>query len=478
MKLKILIADDESVDRSGIAFVIKRIDADAEIFEAANGVEALSIFEQNDIDLIITDIRMPGMSGIEFVEQAQKKKPWVKAAVVSAFGEFDYAKEIMKMGINHYILKPVNPEECQTAIRSLIGDIMQEKEDMWRKKALDIIKGDTPDMREWPYGLNIMLFDYDEPVFDRQKNCTDSLPFKSPFTVIVNEYQLLLFLNESYHAGAEMARDYLDAWKKENSHICLIVVLGGVLQEIGVLCQVFDKIEQFLGNKFYNKEPAVYSLYETAQRQMYKDDFLTRIQIIGKMIKDKNPALRAEFDQLFKDMRSAGNLSAIFVKYICSEFIKDVLLQKDGRADAVFEPYLKRVHQAQDFDVIKSICEELIEEKSRPFDGEDDYNTRAVEMVIEYIRANYQKEINLEIVSDKVFLSASYLCQIFKKVTGESFIKYLTNYRMEKARHLVVTTGLKINEICELIGYKDASYFCSIFKTYYGATPAQYRRMY
>ena len=122
---RILIADDEKIERAGIRFLLDQMGQEFEIFEAVNGKEALEWLEQNQADILITDVKMPFMNGIELLEQVTKRCPDMKKVIFSGYGEFEYARQAMRFGVEEYILKPVDPEEFKR--------VMEKAASIWQK---------------------------------------------------------------------------------------------------------------------------------------------------------------------------------------------------------------------------------------------------------------------------------------------------------------------------------------------------------
>ena len=132
---RILIADDEKIERAGIRFLLDQMGQEFEIFEAVNGKEALEWLEQNQADILITDVKMPFVNGIELLEQATKRCPDMKKVIFSGYGEFEYARQAMRFGVEEYILKPVDPEEFKRVMEKAAADLDSEKREESRKAA-------------------------------------------------------------------------------------------------------------------------------------------------------------------------------------------------------------------------------------------------------------------------------------------------------------------------------------------------------
>ena len=131
---RILIVDDEKIERTGLRLLLGKMDQKFEITEAVNGKEALEWLSCNRADILVTDIRMPFVDGLELVEQAARLYPDMKAMVFSGYGEFEYARRAMRFGVEEYILKPVNPTEFQNAIKKIIRVLEESKQEKSRRQ--------------------------------------------------------------------------------------------------------------------------------------------------------------------------------------------------------------------------------------------------------------------------------------------------------------------------------------------------------
>ena len=123
--IQILIVDDEKIERNGIKFLLKQLHMEAEIREAVNGVKALEALEEKPVDILLTDIKMPFMDGLELAENVMKKYPQTKMVIFSGYGEFEYAKKAMSYGVKYYLLKPCNEEQILESVQGVVRDCQE-----------------------------------------------------------------------------------------------------------------------------------------------------------------------------------------------------------------------------------------------------------------------------------------------------------------------------------------------------------------
>ena len=131
----ILVADDEKIGRKGVHFLLDQMDEELDIIEAKNGKEALKYIQNHHLDILLTDIKMPFLDGIELIKEALKVQPHLKIAIFSGYSDFEYAKNALSLGVLEYILKPVNPEEFKTTIKKVIGEVDKLHESVKQEEA-------------------------------------------------------------------------------------------------------------------------------------------------------------------------------------------------------------------------------------------------------------------------------------------------------------------------------------------------------
>ena len=137
---KILIIDDEKIERNGIRFLLKKLNLEFEIAEAVNGVDALEKLEKEDFDILLTDVKMPFMDGIQLIDHVVKKKKKLRTVIFSGCNEFDYAKKAIRLGVVDYILKPVDPNEFKNTLNKVVNELEEAKaSDELKNKSMEFL---------------------------------------------------------------------------------------------------------------------------------------------------------------------------------------------------------------------------------------------------------------------------------------------------------------------------------------------------
>ncbi|MED5018136.1 response regulator [Paenibacillus chibensis] len=384
--MNILIVDDESVIREGIKRTIRRAFSEHGVYLAESPDEAVKILRSDPIDVVLTDILMPGMTGLEFMQLSRGSYPHVKWVIISAYSEFAYAKEAVRLGAKDYLLKPIGKELLVSMITQLgeeVGrDAEQEQETKMLRSNLKFLREAV--FQRFAMGLDIGNMDI------------------APFVERHPHFQLALIKMESDHAV------HLEHYIVEN-----------VLNEL---------IER------------------------YGEGFVTSLDgksLLGLMTVDTKERMRSLADELRSHLKK-------YVKVPFQIQLSDVI---------------------HDFNSIPGVIQNMGRDtESFEFDYYAPGGNRAMEVAVQYIRANYNTDVTLEKVASVVFLNPAYFSQVFKQKTGSGFKEYVTGLRIEKAIYLLEHTQLKLVDIAEKIGYQDVKHFTQVFRKRIHVTPTEYRQ--
>lgn len=509
----ILIVDDEFVERDGIRFLIHKYGLDLNAVEADNGEKALEYIQKNHVDILFTDIKMPFMDGLVLAEKALEIIPEIKVIIFSAYGEFDYAKKAMDISALNYLLKPVNKNEFQKVMKHVIDLCSTECVEKDRNEKLmeayhknlqyerenvlfDLVSGAHFNQRlksrlqaagleyEGQF-IRIMMIDLQNRFFDTYgEDFVDTVRQTSSWEfdyLNLNERQcLLLFKNMHRHITEDEAEKLAETLKRhmtEKYGFAAYMVIGGSLDNIRLIAEEYSKVEAVLDTKFFFVNGAVLFVRHDRQTNYAVSESLEKIlETIGKANENNYYNALKTLELLFEQFAEKQEFSVIYIKYLCAEIIKKAFEQINGNAAADFKQWVEKIFKSSNFEELKNILHLVVISIGESYGSITEDNTKKViQAVKKLIDQKYMQDISLEWVADNVYLAPTYLSHLFKKETGQSLIKFLTHYRLEKARELLTNTNIKINDIAEKVGYQNASYFCLMFKSYFGITPARYR---
>ena len=467
--IQMLIVDDERIDREGVAYLIQRFAFPIETTMAKSADEALRILDSRPIDILFTDICMPEQNGLDLIRQAKERFPALECIIYSAYGEFEYAQKAIQHGVRRYILKPLKVQDFHDLIQSVLEDCFEKQLESREEQLLRLLLlGEIPETPFQP-AHQIALIDLSKPLFadihyPTEQKLKDYLMPR--LYVSLNEYQAIMLADEKTIAGSH---GFVEALEKD-ADTAVVIVWGGPVRDAAEILDVYAKMEGCLESKFFSRGSQVLDLAtyteEAGERHPQR-----LAEVEQHICRNEKMRAIAETEQLFEDLKQSAAMSPMYVKYLCSNLIHRCMETNSANDPARLSEYVNRLFQCADIYALKDVMVGILEE-AMP-DTDNDRNI--IRQVLKIVEDEYMKDISLEQIADRVQLSPSYLSYFFKKETGRNFIKYLTVFRLEKAKELLRNTDIKIITISEMVGYLNSSYFCLLFKNYTGQTPARFR---
>lgn len=495
---RILIVDDERIERNGIRFLLKKLNMEFDIDEAVNGLDALEKIRQEDYDILLTDVKMPFMDGIELIDNVVNEKKKMRCVIFSGCNEFDYAKRAIRLGVVDYILKPVDPKEFKETLEKVVDELEAAKaSDELKNKSMEflyehalymLVNGeDIESIRREYNGLNldfarfkrILLVEFNHGFFGRR-----DVDFKKNEKIMslgiqrylnLNQQQELIFLGDETDA-VSTAQELARIIKSDYDEECFIAVSSDI-EKPEDMKQKVDELDELMDNKFYHPEIKVfYPNMESDSSGMIQFDDDTLMKQMKQDIKMKDvDALREHFDKFCEKYRHKNECSQIYIKFLYSNLLKDIYGSIDGTGEADLNKDVEKMYMTTDFQSLTGLVEVAIDRLAACFEDKSQTGHKEVEMVKQYIYRNYGSELGIDMLADMVYLAPSYLSTVFKKETGQNLSKFIKSYRMERARDMLENSMAKIVDIGAMCGYQNVSYFCSSFREFYGVSPQKFR---
>lgn len=500
--IRLLIADDEGEERMGIRFLLKRYGFAFEIAEAADGAEALALLRKQPADILLTDVKMPFLTGIELAREARQLLPELQIIFFSGYDDFEYVKQALSLQAVDYILKPVNPSEFQKTISLVIERVRREEEEQnhsrryYNNYILTRLLNQTPyeklkeEYKEKALGFlkdyrRLILLEFGEDVFG--KEISDIMGFAAAFRdIIPGPYDFLdltpaqgVFFLKGLHKEDAYVREVAKCIQlqitKEYGRRCYL----GISPEIGSaedIGKLYGETESCLEERFFYQDEFIYPLNEGRKRQAGGEaDAGTLLQAIEKDAACRDfYSLRRDMDILIGQCRDNCFQSYIYTRFICANLLR--ILFKDSRgAGGCLAERVEQLYACSHFGELEKMLWAAVEELEREERPEEDSTSHTVALVEQYIKEHFEEALSLDILAEKVFLTPHYLSSIFIQEKGIGINKYIKNVRMERARELLANTNMKISDVCVKAGYANLSYFCRSFRNEYGVTPDQYR---
>lgn len=501
--LKVMIVDDEPTIIKGLSCLIDWEEFGFCVSMTARSAEkALEMIEEERPNLIVTDVHMPKMNGIEFIEQARKKYPEINIIIISGYDEFEYAKKAIDFQIDGYLLKPVDEDELITILKRVRRRYTERRAyiNQMLYSLIHSVKGLRDGMPDWSTepelsqnnGFRYVKVDFskkDDINSTKLRKCDDTLYSDILHEWLGEKYSYLAVGESNKCIGIVMPMSLctenggIDKFAEKiiglyDGIVKVRILFGQEVKTLPEISTSYASIKQLENVAFYNPE-ANSLLYDECEEYVFSasgaddeftDEFINRIndgQNSDKCV-----------DDLIKNIRSNNVSPEIFVSYINSVAIKLIKNVIDIGGDALPITAKHSVfHHAQNVDI--AVCEMFMKDICRCYIQNifDVCNSRGyIGEICEYIKNNYHEDITLSYFAKKFYLNSSYLGSIFKKKMGVSFSEYLRNRRIEEAKKLLRSSDLKVFEIAMRVGFNDAGYFSKRFEDAVGMTPNEYRR--
>jgi two-component system, response regulator YesN len=512
---KLLIVDDEKLIRLGVKSMIERRQKDFyDITLCSNGKEALEMVQREKFDIVLTDIRMPQMDGITFIQNLQNVEYKPALLILSGYDDFNYAREAIKCGAKNYLLKPIKREELYTSLDNIEKELETSKEitnnqvlvrsyiEEFRANELNYIflRTSVSDEEIEKVGERLKLDVFNDSYYlglalrsegDNRLNNDFSKEIRTMlenYVVSTENKKIYVFNSES--GIVIIASDYsvFEHLERRYSKDHLFDFFVGISEEYRGIREIREAYNQALEavkyrlfSYCYGTNVIKYSSISNKSidyvmpaekverlRNLIETDREKEIERILSEVLNEDKA--RELNILYVEELN-GKINQIVLEEIKSKFFlkEEEVLHRFKKFSNIYEfnNFIEYAHSLKEFIL-------YINEYIRAI--KDIYgDNRNIEKAIDYINENYYKDLNLAIVSNEVSFNYSYFSQVFKEYTGENFVNYLKKIRINKAKDLLRSSDFKIYEVAQKVGYEDSKQFAKIFRSITGVTPGEYR---
>lgn len=519
----ILVVEDEKWIRKGIVRKLEKSDITfSNIYDAKDGQEALDIMEKNNVDIIITDICMPDIDGLELIRRIKKLSGKTEFIIVSGYSEFKYAEQAINMGVKSYLLKPTKEEDLKNALIKVI-------ENLEEKKQYDSLSKENKDIKT---DNNRLIIEKELNLLLRSKNCFNIEALKKVNPNLFNKgfYQLLI-LNMDHDALIELKNDGKDIntriieflhkkAKMNNYHVfnnidrlnqiyiliwgdknkiqdtcnkickkCLFVLINKV--QINITIGKSNIIEGIKDELYKSAKKAIDLRLIYGQNKVYNEDAMdltndfifpkTELKLLHKFILLRDlKNIKIILSEIFAKERykksSIDNLYFVYSEVINSIYQSLYAINKD--INKVIKYDISNYSILDFFNNIEDITTYLfkvIEDTIKSRKNVSVSCRELVEQAVKYIDIHYAEKMNLKSLSAQFGINADYFSSIFKKELGITFTKYLATLRLNHACRMLKETDISIEEIAKSVGYSDLQYFYRVFKKEFNYTPMEFR---
>ena len=525
MMYKLLIVEDEPIVRQGITQMIPFEEFGFELVAACeNGIQAQQIIDQSPPDAMISDICMPDMDGLELCAYVHQKYPHIKTILLTGYDEFEYARQALTVGVLDYLLKPITKKQFKALLEKLKVALDREYAEKQKYISLesDAYKGekvakeqflnklvttpmDTDIFQETVKKLDLPLIT--EAYITATVKLCESENVKSKLSQAVNY--------AAYNVADEICSKHPGAVAFQNIDGNTSLIIGGPREGIEQFAQLVIKevysaltdslwLEVHIGIGYYVSHiQRLPESYQSAQIALYyqflspdkniiniadmvsqksSSHFLSenRVLDITNIILDGDePLLTRQIHTLFDDIRSTYMTFEQCIFYL-NHLLEKVSLSVSRTIDRQVvgiavssgsekEKTLEKLERQ-----FLDSCQKMLQAtKSAPITQPEKQGEKAARYIDEHFS---NPDLSLKDICSHLAISVSYFSSIFKSYTDLTFVEYLTERRVEKAKQLLKNTDKSIAEISEAVGYKEPHYFSMIFKKSTGMTPKNYRK--
>ena len=533
---RILLVDDEILVRDAIKENIDWKSIDCELVgDCENGKQAAEFVQEHPVDIVLTDILMPYMDGMELSHFLHDNYPDIVIVIFSGFGEFEYAKKAIQYGVSEYLLKPVTAMELTGVIEKMKQKVDQQRrekskmdklaqnsekyrknEQIIRSKNMEALVNCTTDVNKTiqrlsEMGVDISAASYRVALFDidlysgmykldtekRQESALMAFVlFNISDEIVTREKAGIAYQEGNNRVGILFQETWSRNFTSKTKEICREI------QQKTKEVMGFD-VSMGIGKWVKKPEELIQSHDMAAQTLQYR--YLLGGNLLIDM-EEQHPAQEINLDESLADlkefMKTGQKEQVDQTLATIEEAIRQALMEK-SRACMYLQQVIRTMDNAcedvsADMDRIREDRDELLRQVTyqksfedackvvqkhtdRIFEILSEMNTssseRQARLAIDYIQKNYMDpDLSLNSICSYLNISTSYFSTIFKDETGETFTEVLIRTRMEKARELLEKTTMKNYEIAEKVGFSDPHYFGISFKKMTGCTPTDYAR--
>jgi two-component system, response regulator YesN len=518
----VLIVDDEPAVLQGMANIIDWESLDLKIAGFAQcGTEALELILKEDIQILITDIKMPYMDGLELIKKIRQDGKNIKCIILSGFDDFLYVKEAAKLGIENYLLKPLSEVELVSTLQTTLQKIHKEHfMQSGVREGLNILKNnilqrwvtnniDQNELRERAALLNIDLKcrKYHIVIIKDITHAADSdhsvQKWNASQKSVMNALETMLSGCPCF-IFMDMDEDFVILVLNTNEQQDFSISgtdLPGCIRELHTKFRIDTYITIGRDVHSYQDVPLSYNSAKSLQeyRLIQHSGNVISFGDIQNSIEDSEHTYQHNFNDLASavihknteeaflwiDTAYGQLLNAYHIKpstvrnftvealFTIINAVKAVGMDLGGYTENK-DLYKSITSLSSLFELatwLKTIVQEIIEQLQTYESNESGLFDR----MLAYIHSNFTKDLNLKTIANEFHSNPAYLGQLFKKETGQSFTSYLNNIRVQKAKELLVSSKLKINEVSEKVGYFNVNYFYTIFKKLTGFSVMEFK---
>ncbi|MHA6533879.1 response regulator [Paenibacillus sp. BAC0078] len=503
---KVFIVDDEPFIIEGLYDIVDWAGMGMEIVgRAENGQDALEALTSLRADILITDISMPLMNGLDLIRAVRKIQPALKVIILSGYDEFGYLKEGMTLGIENYLLKPINLEEFKATLSNAVEKLnMSKAEDEMNAHSISILRDnvmhrwlkDQIAPKEFHERAELLGIQMNKPLLlaallrpgtgfgsaEFLKAVGEALAGSSSiilFQDIEGDAVLLHGLSEYQRGKEEVERCHERLIGQLSSFQPLRLSLGSVVETEGGAAQSYAQAKKAQEYFVLFPERSLIRYEEIRSRTEADGREVTQNwEQVQRLIlaKDKEALLR-RIDERFEQLRHMEGVTPEILQDFSMEWLIRFKMQlkeiRHAEEPELYQEGFRRIRETASIHewiyILKEAAAFTIDLLIR------DVKSPVVQQVLNFIHKSYSEDISLKTLGAQFHIHPVYLGQLFSKEVGDTFTEYINRYRIEKAKEELRYTSCKVQEIARKVGYWETGYFYKQFKKYVGISPTEYK---
>lgn len=510
--LHVLVADDEKNIRDGLKLLLDWEALGFSVdYEAASGDETLNIILDKKPDLVLLDIRMPGMIGIDVIKNSRERGFKGRFIIISGYSDFTYAKEAIRFGVENYITKPIDEDELEAAVIKIKDDVNAknlEKTNLedFKKKAkstilLDLLHGIIPSVPMEELALTNSIYqvviyeNFSTKVNPQDYSFADLMRVtnqdNTSYEILSEDSLDIIILKGEF--SISRFKDILNHYENEPPEKGspldgVFLAYGRIVTSPAELQLSFDDVRSLIKRRFFcREEQHTLGFEELPGRQVFNEevspermrafsqDFAGYLKAFNRR---KTTETLMELENYLFNLRS----DIKEIKIMLADMYLQIKENINSHYSSLSIPFPSNADIFTFIDS-KNYLYEIITFLSEQFEmimSAAGGSTRdsLFDDIIYYIDHNYRENLRLETISPLFGYNSAYLGKLFSKNVGENFNSYLDKVRITKSKELLEYSTMKVYEIAESVGYKNVDYFHKKFKKYEGVSPAEYRIKY
>lgn len=509
------------------------------IGEASNGQQAYELCQQLQPDILFTDIRMPKMDGFEVAMKLKDQGLPIKIIIISGIQDFNYAKTALNIDAEGYILKPVDIDELLSVIKKVVNNISLEKNlelklqhlmqqlhenisiarEKFLRNLLHGVRFTEQDLLrkleyfEIPFEITdscltalVQVDDFEQRVEDMAEVDKQLLSFSvhniieeiisnncAGTSLCINENELVIIFNNTFTYNEKYISvcDEITSCVNKFLKLSLSIGIGRIVGSIMNIRTSYTDAVAAIQHRFYTGKSSIINISDIAALATGNDDnvpfvrseiyeFETRMISFIKL--GDHQGLLATLNDIFQHLCKDSKVSVSYIQTLCVEMVFAISMALYEAKENLDEMVhlssfsVDTIYKKKDIFDLKDYMISIFQDACSYFSKKHlQKNSKLVYSIKELIDTRYAEDISVSTISKEVFLTPNYISLIFKQVTGETIIEYLTQTRMEKAKKLLKSTDLKVLDIAEMVGYENTNYFSAVFNKYTGMYPQKFR---